>query len=340
MKVLVVGGLINEKKTSIGGVTKLNKDFYEYLKKNNYKVDFVQTNKFSVKFLSGVINYLFVAMRFMIKVFNCDLIIFSLSNKGVLYILPLMLLVGKAFRKKCVVRRFGGNAINYYESIDVFKRQILKYIYKCADIIFFETKYQVQYFMRFNENCFWFPNSRSKSPYSVSDSFKKKLIYIGGVRKEKGVLEILNASCFLDDDYVVHLYGPLYSDMVDVDFGKYKAKYKGVIDPENVQKIISNYNVLLLPTFWSGEGYPGVILEALSVGCPVIATNLKGIIEVVDNSCGVIIKPRDAQMLCDAIKSINDDTYKVFVCKAKKKFDNFDSDKVYNKICKIIFTNT
>ena len=62
----------------------------------------------------------------------------------------------------------------------------------------------------------------------------------------------------------------------------------------------AEYDVLVLPTFWKGEGYPGVIIEAFSVGLPVVATNLPGISEMIDSQSGILVPPHSASTLAKA----------------------------------------
>lgn len=69
--------------------------------------------------------------------------------------------------------------------------------------------------------------------------------------------------------------------------------------PEKVAQYINAADVLTLPS-WS-EGYPNVLVEALACGCPVVATNVGGIPEIVTSGNGELVPPRDTNALAEAL---------------------------------------
>jgi glycosyltransferase involved in cell wall biosynthesis len=88
----------------------------------------------------------------------------------------------------------------------------------------------------------------------------------------------------LADDYnnltiQIDFYGPI--DENDKDYFNEQinlfqnTKYKGIADPETVQKILAGYDLLVFPTRYEGEGCPGIIIDAYFAGIPVLATNWK-----------------------------------------------------------------
>jgi teichuronic acid biosynthesis glycosyltransferase TuaC len=60
--------------------------------------------------------------------------------------------------------------------------------------------------------------------------------------------------------------------------------------------------LLTLPSYM--EGCPNVVLEALSSGRPVVATNVGGIPELVDNTCGRLVPSQDAAALAQGLKEV------------------------------------
>ncbi len=76
---------------------------------------------------------------------------------------------------------------------------------------------------------------------------------------------------------------------------------------ENVVDIFNLYNVtdvLIIPSV-GNEDFPNVILEAMSLGKPVIGTNIAGIPEQIENmKTGIVIPPRNSEELLNAILEI------------------------------------
>ncbi len=76
----------------------------------------------------------------------------------------------------------------------------------------------------------------------------------------------------------------------------------------DVPEIISASDLFVLPSI--NEGFGVVLLEAMAMKCPIVATNVGGIPEVVmDGETGILVPPRDPVQLAGAIiKLIKDST--------------------------------
>jgi teichuronic acid biosynthesis glycosyltransferase TuaC len=59
-------------------------------------------------------------------------------------------------------------------------------------------------------------------------------------------------------------------------------------------------DLFCLPSY--SEGCPNVLVEALACGRPVVAAHVGGIPELVDDSCGILVPPRDAARLRQALE--------------------------------------
>lgn len=147
-------------------------------------------------------------------------------------------------------------------------------------------------------------NGVDKSIFFPSYNKKTKtIIFVGNLIKEKGILELLSAFDKLGDKYNKYQLrivgqGPLHDLLVD----KYahsdeRIKFLGSLPLDKVAHEIRSAELLVLPSY--REGVPNVLLEALSSGTPVVATNVGGIPEVINPNCGIVIS--DLDLLQDAI---------------------------------------
>jgi teichuronic acid biosynthesis glycosyltransferase TuaC len=77
------------------------------------------------------------------------------------------------------------------------------------------------------------------------------------------------------------------------------VKFLGNLNADQIARWLAASNVFCLPSY--SEGCPNVIIEALACGRPVVATNVGGIPELMDSRCGILVPPRDAKALADAL---------------------------------------
>lgn len=335
---LVIGRKITKKENSPGGVTILFELFLKELEANDIKYKIIDLNKRN--YLLKELYFISVFIKIVFNSFDRNIrhISFHGTAKEYWVFAPFVVFISRLMQKGVSLRKFAGNFNLLYEGYGRIKRKLIEYVLRNSDINFFETKYLVKYFKKYNVNTFWFPNVRSIQQLNKNTEYAKRFVFISHVKETKGVNEILKARQQFDSSYIIDIYGP------DKGFDCPKALkesfslcYKGVLSPENVIKTLSNFDVLILPTYHDGEGYPGIIIEAFSLGIPVITTRWNAIPEIVDHmKNGILIEPKSSDELIKAIQSFNDENYKNYNQQAKKKFEQFDSKKQTETVLEII----
>ena len=71
---------------------------------------------------------------------------------------------------------------------------------------------------------------------------------------------------------------------------------------DDIAEVFSHSNIVVLPSYY-GEGLPKVLIEAASCGRAVVTTDLPGCRDAVQpNVSGILVPPRDAIKLADAIE--------------------------------------
>ena len=80
-----------------------------------------------------------------------------------------------------------------------------------------------------------------------------------------------------------------------------RVRFLGSVPRETVLRLFRAADASVLPSAW--ENFPHTVVEALAVGCPVIATSVGGVPEVVrDGENGLLVAPNDASALREAIE--------------------------------------
>lgn len=75
---------------------------------------------------------------------------------------------------------------------------------------------------------------------------------------------------------------------------------------EDIPEILAAADLFVLPSL--SEGFPFVLLEALAMGCPVVASRVNGVPELIgDRKTGLLVPPRDPQALARAIRDMLSD---------------------------------
>lgn len=346
-KLLVCGGLPNEKyHCRYGGATVLMKNFYDYLYSHHINFRFVQTNKYintRTFELKRNKNKVYFILNFLRNIFWCDVVMFNFSDHATVEMFPFLSVISKRLHKKIVLRKFGGSFDSYLNGLAVKKvKQTIQALNR-TDFIFLETKASinhVQSLITDKEKVQWFPNVRKRPPIEKNTmSFSHRLVFMSHVSTEKGVLDLLEAFSKLPRDYELDIYGAIKEKCFNnFDWHSYHVCYKGQIPAETIIEKLSSYSLLLLPSY--REGYPGIIIEALSVGMPVVATEIGGIPEIVtDGYNGRLIKPGDIDGLVKAVLSVTAENYEFYSANAKMSFEaNFESEKTNDRILELLLS--
>lgn len=151
-----------------------------------------------------------------------------------------------------------------------------------------------------------------------------KFVFLSRIMPEKGVNYILKAAQILNDrgysnKYLIDFYGGIESSYNNVFINKLSKyqnlNYKGSLDLSVNEGInlLADYDIMLFPTFWAGEGFPGVVIDAYIAGLPIIASDWSLNNEfIIDKVTGIIIKTHSLDLLVESMLSIINDPDNIF----------------------------
>lgn len=340
---LIIGGLPDPlKKLGYGGATVLMENFIEFLSLNNISYKFIKTNKFYYKGKPCRIkNLLYLIFHFLYYFPFSKTIMFNFSDHATVFLYPHLVNFSKLFRKKSVFRKFGGSLDVYLQSIKIKKQRHTFNAINKSDLIFLETKAGIEYVKNHitnKSNIHWFPNVRHSTSFRTSPTYKKRFVFISQIKKEKGIDDILNVAKRLSKEYTIDIFGPIMEDKYqNINWESYNTHYGGILTSNEILSKLKEYNILLLTTRYR-EGYPGIIIEAMSIGMPVITTAVGGIPEIIkDQYNGIFVEQGNIDQIENRIRSINEKSYNTMRINSLKHFqDFFSSDKVNTEILNLI----
>lgn len=133
------------------------------------------------------------------------------------------------------------------------------------------------------------------------------IVYVGRLDVRKGLLELVEAMAALRSTrpqaraYVVG-DGPDRPAIVSA-IASRGLQDAVILVPScptrGVARWMSASNLVTLPSY--KEGCPNVVIEALAAGRPVVATDVGGIPELMDQTCGRLVPPKDSAALAVAL---------------------------------------
>lgn len=81
--------------------------------------------------------------------------------------------------------------------------------------------------------------------------------------------------------------------------------YKGCMDNAIIPIALNASDVFCLPTL--AEGCCNAIVEAIACGVPVVSSDLPFNYDLLDDTCSVLVDPRNVDQICEAIKKLKED---------------------------------
>ncbi len=134
--------------------------------------------------------------------------------------------------------------------------------------------------------------------------------FIGTLAEHKGPHVLVKAVRALPENepIALQIYGnpndyPEYSeDLRQLAAGDQRISFCGTFPSDRIGDIFSSLDVLVVPSIWY-ENSPLVIYCSQAAGCPVIASNMRGLSEVVvHGENGLLFEPGDENGLAEAIR--------------------------------------
>ncbi len=179
---------------------------------------------------------------------------------------------------------------------------------------------------------------------SNSSQERTNLLFLGLIGERKGIFDLLAVLGDLDRnglEYLLTIGGNGDIERLNATIKRYgiesKTNFLGWITGTKKEELFRKSDIFILPSY--GEGMPMSILEAMSYGVPVIASNVGGIPEVIsDKTTGLLVPPGDRDALRKGLLTLMKDVdLRKRIGQAARKYiaDNFSITNQASKIHEI-----
>ena len=153
----------------------------------------------------------------------------------------------------------------------------------------------------------------------------------GRLVPEKGHKFLLEAIEILNKKKLnMHFYiigdGPLKKNIEDFAKLQPNVTYQHAIPHSKLMKLYRNMDLIVIPSI--NEAFGLVVGEAMIMETPIVASNIDGIVEILENNKeGLLVPPRNSDALAEAIEKLYKDRtlQKKFLINAKEKIKQFDT---------------
>ena len=180
-----------------------------------------------------------------------------------------------------------------------------------------------------NDNYVTLPNVVNLDMFHISEKSNNpcKIIHISCFEDKSKNISGLLESLKIVDEKGIDFQCTLIGEGMDFEMMKQKAEslqlinkvsFTGLLEGQALADELASGDFLVLSSNY--ENMPVVILEALASGLPVVSTNVGGIKEMIDDTKGILVEPRNQETLAEAIIKMIE-TYK-----------NYDANYLRNSV--------
>lgn len=128
---------------------------------------------------------------------------------------------------------------------------------------------------------------------------------VGRLTAQKGHRYLIEAISGLSNTCIaIAGDGPLFKELKELaKQHKVNHIFMGQLNPEKTPLFLRALDIFCFPSLW--EGFGTALIEAMATGLPVVATDIPPLREVVVDA-GILVPPRDAEVLAKTIKMLID----------------------------------
>jgi glycosyltransferase involved in cell wall biosynthesis len=242
-------------------------------------------------------------------------LVLSLNKNGRMFVVPLVYFISFFRKKKVVLYVIGGSFDRQIKYRNWIIRKIYVHFLNKLDWIWAESislKQGLEEVGLKNVAIVFNPRKDSGARWQLNDTNRNKVVFVSRVTKTKGIADLIEAILRLNSDVESKIFLDIYGDVAPDFESELKdfilesngaISYKGVLQPSDVQEVVTKHHLLALPTYHSGEGLPGILVEAGLAGTPILITRFNALGEYFkQNESATFVDVRDVDGICAQLK--------------------------------------
>lgn len=333
MKILI----ISPTQSGIGGIAQHVQGLTEFLKKHNHKVEIISSeNTFTIP-IKGLKNPSFMISSFLKTKFKKNHDIIHAHN------IPSALAMKHSVGKKVLsLHGIFSQQIDqlHGKTTGSMSEKYEKDALKWADVITVISKEAFDYYTKLGYNVIQVPNAIDISSLEINADkiYQKQIIFAGRLSIEKGIDSLISIAQKLSDE--IHLIilgaGPEEQKIKDL-VKRYKnIHYLGYKNKKETISLIRGSDILIQPSLQ--EGISSTLLEAMACSTAIIASNVGGNNELIENEInGIIIEPQNIDSFVQQITNLinNEQLRQSLVKHALKTVEKYDWKQIGNRYLNI-----
>ena len=359
-KILTIGPDYHNHRGGIGAVLEIYSRYYDHFK-------FLPTYQVgsSLHKLHIFIENIFLFVKLLITDRRIKIIHIHGASYGSFYRKFAIFYIAKFFFRKKIIYHIHGARFDQFllgapkpdgkkQILPWLPKILIGYMLKNIDIMICLSISWQKYFIESlnfpRDKCFILNNVIENSRMTLKSKINSpiKIVFLGEIGPRKGIFDVIkvikkNKEIFSNEILLqIGGNGNIQELKSEIKLNQLNniIEYIGWVNGEKKVEILTNADILILPSY--AEGLPISILEGMSFGLPIIASNVGGIPEIVtDNVNGKLIEPGNLKQIELAILFFIENKHKIIdygrnSCEIAKKYEPNDVftnlARIYNKL--------
>jgi glycosyltransferase involved in cell wall biosynthesis len=268
----------------------------------------------------------FSVIRLLRLIWNSETLVYLPAHNNLKYIFPVIFLLSKIRGVTIVYVVIGGwlDAYLKHKKLHIFMLSRIKALFLQSERL--RSNLIAEYNFTNTQILCNFRIHSFVPDFSLNNN-GFRIVFMARICRSKGIEDMFRLADFIKNKYPsdnlisIDFYGPVAREDEEYFMREITnsdiCNYNGILEPDEIYKMLSTYDVLVLPTKYPGEGFPGTILDAYISGLPVIVTNWMYISEFVeDGKTGFLYDPEDVKQLFSRIELLIQDKKRLLAMKS------------------------